>query len=90
MNKVILIEKVATAAKINKAAAGRAVLAIIKEITQTLKQNGKVAIAGLGAFKVKTRKARTGRNPKTGASVQIPARKVPVFKASTTLKNAVR
>lgn len=90
MNKVILIEKVANNARINKAAASRAVMTIIKEITQTLKQNGKVSIAGLGAFKVKTRKARTGRNPKTGASVQIPARKVPVFRASTTLKNAIK
>ena len=90
MNKVVLIEKVANAAKINKAAAGRAVTTVVEEITHTLRQNGKVAIAGLGTFKVKTRKARTGRNPKTGASVQIPARKVPVFKASTTLKNAIK
>lgn len=90
MNKVVLIERVANTAKINKAAASRAVTTIIKEITQTLHQNGKVAIAGLGTFKVKTRKARAGRNPKTGASVQIPARKVPVFKASATLKNAIK
>jgi DNA-binding protein HU-beta len=90
MNKIELIEKIAVDTKINKATAGKVVESIINHVTETLKSGGEFNFAGLGTFKVKTRKARTGRNPKTGTSVEIPSRKVPVFRASATLKKAVK
>ncbi len=90
MNKIELIEKIAVDVKINKATADKVVSSIINHVTETLKSGGQFNFAGLGIFKVKTRKARTGRNPKTGESVEIPVRRVPVFKASATLKKAVK
>ncbi|MFH1783646.1 MAG: HU family DNA-binding protein [bacterium] len=90
MNKIELIEKVAQDVQINKATAEKAVSSIIEHVTATLKSGDQFNFAGLGIFRVKTRKARVGRNPKTGEAVDIPARKVPVFKASATLKNAVK
>jgi nucleoid DNA-binding protein len=63
---------------------------VIDEITASLSKGKEVAIAGLGKFVVSSRKARTGRNPKTGAKINIPAMKVPRFKAAKNLKDAVR
>ena len=63
---------------------------IISSITDTLKKDGEVSVAGLGIFSAKTRAARTARNPRTGASVQVPAMKVPKFRAAKALKEAVR
>lgn len=74
----------------SKAQAERAVDAIIKTITDTLKGGGEVSIAGLGIFATKQRAARTARNPKTGASVQVPAMRVPKFRAAKALKDAVK
>ncbi len=90
MNKVELIEKIAIDAKINKTTANEVVSLIIKNITEALNRGEEFNFAGLGTFKIKIRKARVGRNPKTGESVQIPTRKAPVFKASATLKNAIK
>ncbi len=63
---------------------------IINSIVKTLKGGGEVSIAGLGIFSTKTRAARTARNPRTGASVQVPAMKVPKFRAAKALKDAVK
>jgi len=89
-NKMDLVEKVASTISCTKADADRAVEAIIDMITNTLKQGGDVSIAGLGIFEAKMRAGRTGRNPRTGASIQIKAMRVPKFRASKTLKDAVK
>ena len=63
---------------------------VIESITSTLKKDGEVSIAGLGIFSTKTRAARTARNPRTGASVQVPSMRVPKFRAAKALKDAVK
>lgn len=85
-----LIERVAQAAKIKKAAAGRAVKAMVKGIVDSVKSEGRMVIAGLGTFKVKSTKPRTGRNPKTGESIQISAGKRVLFKPSLGLKKTLK
>jgi len=87
---VQLIERVAQAAKIKKAAAGRAVKAMVKSIVDSVKSEGRMVIAGLGTFKVKSTKPRTGRNPKTGESIQISAGKRVLFKPSLGLKKTLK
>lgn len=90
MNKGQLIEKIATEAKIPKAQAAKAVASLVDNIRNSLKSGEKAVLAGLGTFSVKRRKARTGRNPRTGESLQIPERKVVRFKVGKTLKDAVK
>ncbi len=85
-----LVEKVAATIGCTKADGERAVEAIIATITDCLKRGDEVSIAGLGIFQAKTRAGRTGRNPRTGATIQIKAMRVPKFRASKTLKDAVR
>lgn len=89
MNKSELIEKIAAGADISKAAAGRALDAFLDAVTDVLKTGDKVAMPGFGTFSVKERKARTGRNPKTGEELQIAAGKVPKFTPGKTLKDAL-
>lgn len=89
MNKSELIEAIAASADIPKAAAGRALDAVVETITDELKKGEQVALVGFGTFSVKDRAARTGRNPQTGAEIQIAAAKVPSFKAGKALKDAV-
>ncbi|WP_145525710.1 nucleoid-associated protein HU-beta [Yersinia vastinensis] len=89
MNKSQLIDKIAAGADISKAAAGRALDAIISSVTDTLKEGDEVALVGFGSFTVRERAARTGRNPQTGKEISIPAAKVPGFKAGKGLKDAV-
>ena len=89
MNKSELIDAVAAAADISKAAAGRALDAMVETITGALKEEDQVVLVGFGTFSVKDRAARTGRNPQTGAEIQIKAAKVPGFKAGKALKDAV-
>ncbi len=89
-NKMNIVEKVAQTINCTKADAERAVEAMIDMITQTLKQGGDVSVAGLGIFEAKMRAGRMGRNPRTGASIQIKAMRVPKFRASKTLKDAVK
>jgi len=89
MNKSQLIEKIAHGADITKADAGKALDAFIEATTEELKQGGDVALVGFGTFSVSDRAARTGRNPKTGAAIEIAAAKVPKFKAGKGLKDAV-
>ncbi|WP_086982857.1 HU family DNA-binding protein [Vibrio aphrogenes] len=88
MNKTQLVEKIAADADISKAAAGRALDAFIEAVTETLKADEQVALVGFGTFSVRTRAARTGRNPKTGDVIQIAEAKVPAFKAGKALKDA--
>ncbi|HWU69843.1 MAG TPA: HU family DNA-binding protein [Pseudoxanthomonas sp.] len=89
MNKSELIDYVADAAGLSKADAGRAVEAVVAGVTGALKQGDTVAVVGFGTFQVRARAARTGRNPKTKETIQIPASKNPVFKAGKALKDAV-
>jgi DNA-binding protein HU-beta len=89
VNKTELIDAIAASADIPKAAAGRALDAVVDSITGALKKGDSVALVGFGTFAVKERAARTGRNPQTGAEIQIPAAKVPGFKAGKALKDAV-
>ena len=89
-NKMDLVEKVASTIGCTKADGERAVEAVIAMITDMLKKGEEVSIAGLGIFEAKTRAGRTGRNPRTGATIQIKSMRVPKFRASKTLKDAVR
>ncbi len=89
MNKGELIEVIADKADLSKAEAGRAIDETIKAITKALKKGEQVSLVGFGTFSVKKRAARTGRNPRTGETIQIKASKVPGFKAGKGLKDAV-
>ena len=89
MNKSELIDAVAAAADLPKAAAGRALDAITETITKALKEDDTVSLVGFGTFSVKARAARTGRNPQTGEPIQIKAANIPSFKAGKGLKDAV-
>jgi DNA-binding protein HU-beta len=89
VNKTELIDAIAVAADLPKAAAGRALDAVIDSIATALKNNDQVALVGFGTFAVKERAARTGRNPKTGEAIEIKAAKLPTFKPGKGLKDAV-
>jgi len=89
VNKSELIDAIAAAADLPKASAGRALDAVIDGITDSLKKGDPVALVGFGTFAVKQRAARAGRNPQTGATIQIAAANVPGFKAGKALKDAV-
>ena len=89
MNKTELIDAVADEAEVSKAEAGRAVDAVISSITKALKKGDSVTLVGFGTFQVRKRAARTGRNPKTGDTINIKASKNPAFKAGKALKDAV-
>jgi DNA-binding protein HU-beta len=90
MNKAALADKVHDVLGGTKADAERAVEAVIDGIVEGLKSGDEVSIAGLGIFEAKMRAARTGRNPRTGESIQIPAMRVPKFRAAKALKEAVK
>jgi DNA-binding protein HU-beta len=90
MNKSDLIEVMAEAGDISKAAAGRALDALTDSIALALKKGETVSLIGFGTFSVKERAARTGRNPQTGATIEIAASKTPGFKAGKALKDAVQ
>lgn len=89
MNKSELIDAIAESADLSKAAAGRAIDAFVDSITNALKDGDQVTLIGFGTFSVKDRAARVGRNPQTGAEIQIKASKNPSFKAGKALKDAV-
>ena len=90
MNKAQLIDNVAAQADISKAAAGRAIDAMIESISESLAKDESVTLVGFGTFSVRERAARTGRNPPTGAVIQIAASKLPAFKAGKLLKDALK
>jgi DNA-binding protein HU-beta len=89
VNKSELIDAVAESTDISKAAATRAVDSVFDSITAALKAGDTVSLVGFGSFNVKARAARTGRNPQTGATINIAASKVPSFKAGKALKDSV-
>jgi DNA-binding protein HU-beta len=90
MNKSELIEAMAEAADISKSAAARALDGLTDAIEAALKQGDTVSLIGFGTFSVKERAARTGRNPQTGATIEIAASKTPSFKAGKGLKDAIQ
>lgn len=89
MNKTQLVETVAQTANLSKTDASRAVDATIESIIKALAQGDSVAIAGFGIFSVKQRAARTGRDPRTGGVLQIPAATVAGFKPAKAVKDAI-
>ena len=89
MNKNDLVAAVADSSDLSKADAAKAVDAVFDSITGSLKGGGEVRLVGFGTFSVANRKASTGRNPRTGEAIQIPASKQPKFKAGKGLKDAV-
>lgn len=89
MNKQELIDVVAKTADISKAAAGRAVDGAIASIKASLKKGQAVTLVGFGTFYIGKRAARSGRNPRTGASIKIKAARVPKFRAGKALKDSV-
>lgn len=90
MTKQDLIEALAKKAVCTKKEAISALNTVLEEITKSLKAGNDVILTGFGTFKVAKRGARTGRNPKTGATIKIPARKVVRFRPGAELKNAVK
>jgi DNA-binding protein HU-beta len=90
MNKGDLIDAIAKGADLSKADADRALNATLDAITKTLKKGDKVTIPGFGTFSITKRAARTGRNPATGETIKIKAKKTPKFKAGSALSDAVK
>ena len=90
MNKTDLIDAIASAAELNKKQAKAALEATLDAITESLKKGDAVQLIGFGTFKINERKARTGRNPQTGAEIKIAASKVPAFVSGKALKDAVK
>ena len=89
MNKDDLIAKVANSVGVSKTDAAKSVDAVFSNITSSLKGGNDVRLVGFGTFVVANRAATTGRNPRTGESIQIPAKKVPKFRAGKALKDTV-
>jgi len=89
MNKSELIEAVAAKSGLTKADSERALKGMIETVTDTLKKGEQVTLIGFGTFLVRERKARQGRNPRTGETIQIKAANNPAFKAGKALKDAV-
>jgi DNA-binding protein HU-beta len=89
MNKSELTDLVANAADLSKASASRAVDAVVDAITAALKKGEQVSVVGFGTFLVRERGARSGRNPRTGETINIAASKVPAFKPGKGLKDAL-
>ena len=90
MNKTELASAVEAKTSLNKKQSEEAVSAVLASITAALADGEKVALVGFGTFDVKTRAARTGLNPRTKETVEIPASKAPVFKAGQAFKDAIR
>lgn len=90
MTKVELISSVAEKAGLSKKDSEKAINATIEAITEGLKKDKKVQLVGFGTFEVRERAAREGKNPSTGAKINIPATRVPAFKAGKSLKDSVK
>ncbi|MBZ0157030.1 MAG: HU family DNA-binding protein [Alphaproteobacteria bacterium] len=90
MTKTELIDKMSKEANISKAAAGKALESLIDGVKKTLKKGNKVTLVGFGTFSVSKRKARKGRNPRTGEVIKIKASKAPKFTAGKAFKDAVQ
>jgi integration host factor beta subunit len=89
MTKAELVEIISEETGVNKKDTGIIVNLIMENIGQALVSGDKVELRGFGSFKVKTRRARLARNPRTGESVDVPAKRVPFFKASNDLKSSL-
>ena len=89
MNKTELIAVAAEKSGMTKKDAEKALAAVVDTLTEAMVKGDKVSLAGFGAFETKTREARIGRNPKTKETIEIPATKLPAFKAAKALKDAV-
>ena len=89
MNKSELVDSMASAAGISKAAAEKSLTGFLDAVTNALSSGDKVTLVGFGTFSVAKRGARTGRNPQTGKSIKIPAKKVAKFKAGSKLSDAI-
>ncbi len=89
MNKAELISATAEKAGMSKKDSEKVINALIETITDTMKKGDKVQLVGFGVFEVKNRPARTGRNPRTKEQIEIPASKIPLFKAGKALKDAI-
>ena len=89
MNKTELVAAVAEKVGLTKKDAERVINATVETVTETLVKGEKVQLSGFGTFEVKAREARVGRNPRTKETIQIPATRLPAFKASKALKDAV-
>ena len=87
MNKATLIAKIAEKAELNKKQAEAALAAFTDTVVEALKEGDKVQMMGFGTFEIKERAARTGRKPSTGETIEIPAKKSPVFKAGKGFKD---
>ena len=90
MKKDELIERIVRDARLKRSEAIRAVKSVVGAIRAVISEGGKISLSGLGTFKVKARKARPGRNPKTGETIQIPIGKKVSFKPSLALKKLVK
>ncbi|MGE0449204.1 MAG: HU family DNA-binding protein [Vicinamibacterales bacterium] len=90
MNKSEIVQKIVKDTGISKASAAAAVESILDGITRSLKKGNSVSFVGFGTFKTASRKARTARNPQTGAAIKIPKRRVARFTAGKALKSAVK
>ncbi|PIR02374.1 MAG: DNA-binding protein HU [Candidatus Nealsonbacteria bacterium CG_4_8_14_3_um_filter_34_13] len=90
MTKENLIEAIVKKTAVSKKQAAETLSAVLEEITKSLSKGEQVVLTGFGTFKVSKRAARNGRNPKTGATIKIPAMKVARFKVGKSLKDAVR
>jgi len=90
MSKKELVAYVAEKASLSKKDAEAAINAVFDGITEALKTDGKIQLIGFGSFETKERAARTGRNPATGETIEIPASKTPSFKAGKALKDAIK
>jgi len=90
MNKGDLVEEVSAETGLTKRASGEAIGAVIDGITDALARGEKVTLVGFGTFRVVQRKARTGRNPQTGGTIQIPTKKAPKFMPGNGLRERVK
>jgi DNA-binding protein HU-beta len=90
MTKAELIAQVAAEAQVRKVDAEKAINSLVRIVSETLKDKGRLALAGFGTFQVSERKAREGRNPQTGSPIKIPATKVVKFKPGKQLKDLVK
>lgn len=90
MTKAELVAQIAAKSDLTKASSERALNAILEAMKSTLAKEGKLTLTGFGTLAVETRKARTGRNPRTGKPLKIPAAKVVKFRVGKNLKNAVQ
>ena len=89
MNKTEMIAQIAGKSGLSKKDAEKALAAVVDTVTEALANGDKVQLVGFGTFETKQREARIGRNPKTKESIEIPATRVPAFKAGRALKDAV-